>query len=395
MMQLDAGRAEWLVERSGPEPASRDRRWLRLWFLSGALLTFLILVVGGITRLTESGLSIVEWKPIAGVVPPLGEAQWREAFERYQAFPEYRMLRHGMTLAQFRGIFLWEYAHRLLARLIGLVFLVPCLIFWLRGSLDRALRRRVLVLFGLGALQGFMGWFMVRSGLVSDPHVSHYRLAAHLSIALCILGYCLWLAREQREEPAGRGGVRALPVRRTLAGGEYLVGSLLLLQIVWGAFVAGMDAGTIYNTFPRMNGRLVPEGALSLRPALRNLVENPATVQWTHRLLGTLLVLAALAVFARSRRAATDRGTRRLSALFAGLVLVQYGLGILTLLRSVPVPLGALHQATAVLLFGVWVTWLHHVRSGLRGARRTDPSGSARRVPAPLTPARGSGEGRA
>jgi cytochrome c oxidase assembly protein subunit 15 len=383
MTQQEAGGAAWPSDVPDRAPSTRDRRRLRLWFLSGALLTFLILVVGGITRLTESGLSIVEWRPITGVVPPLGEAEWREAFRRYQAYPEYRMLRHGMTLAQFRGIYLWEYAHRLLARLVGVVFLVPCLVFWLRGSLDGALRRRVLVLFGLGALQGFMGWFMVRSGLVSDPRVSHYRLAAHLCIALCILGYCLWLAHEQRAVPGGRSGAPAPPGRRALAGGVYLLGLLLLLQIVWGAFVAGMDAGTIYNTFPMMNGRPVPEGALSLRPAVRNLVENPATVQWTHRLLGTLLLLAAFAVLARSRRAGTDRGTRRLSGVFAGLVLVQYGLGIVTLLTSVPVPLGALHQANAVLLFGVWVSWLHHARSGRRA---TDPSRSARRVPAPLTP---------
>lgn len=353
--------ADWRAEL--PEG---KRCHLRAWFWSGAILTFLIVVVGGITRLTQSGLSIVDWNPIVGVVPPLTAADWQEAFARYQQFPEYRLLRQGMTLAEFRVIYLWEYGHRLLARVIGLVFLIPFGYFWARGYFNRPLLRRVLLLFGLGAAQGFMGWFMVMSGLVDDPRVSHFRLAAHLAIALSILSLCLWLVREM-------GGARVGPLARArsgeskgAAGGVYLLGGLLLLQILWGAFVAGLDAGTIFNTFPRMGDGLVPPGAWRERPVWLNLVENPATVQWVHRVLGTLLALAAVAVFVRQRqwRADADGGSPWFAGVFAGLVLLQYGLGIVTVLHAVPVALGALHQATAVVILGTWLVWVHRVREG-------------------------------
>jgi cytochrome c oxidase assembly protein subunit 15 len=332
------------------------RRHLRIWLASGAVLTFLILVIGGITRLTQSGLSIVDWNPIMGVVPPLSEAQWLEAFDRYRQFPEYQKLRQGMTLSEFQFIFFWEYVHRLAARLIGLVFLIPFVFFWIRGYFTPQLRNRVLALFGLGALQGFMGWFMVMSGLVDNPSVSHYRLAAHLSIALVIFGLCLWLFWELR--------VSRLPTpRRTPGRGIYALGGLLMLQILWGAFVAGLDAGLYFNTFPLMGGRLVPPGAMSLEPALRNLVENPVTVQWVHRVLGTVLALASLAVVVQHWRLPADLASRRLSTAFATLVLVQYGLGILTVIYFVPVSLGVLHQATAVVILAIWLAWLHHTRN--------------------------------
>ena len=337
------------------------RRHLRIWLASGAMLTFLILVIGGITRLTQSGLSIVDWNPIMGVIPPLNEAQWQQAFERYQQFPEYQKLRQGMTLAEFKFIFFWEYLHRLLARTIGLVFLIPFVFFWVRGYFNPPLRNRTLALFGLGALQGFMGWFMVKSGLVDNPAVSHYRLAAHLSIALLILGGCFWLFRELSVSPVPKPVDRTL--RRSLRQGVYALGGLLLLQILWGAFVAGLDAGLYFNTFPLMGGKIVPPGAFTLEPMLRNPVENPITVQWTHRVLGTVLALAAVAVFLHGRRIQADRTSRRLSAGFLALVLVQYGLGVLTVLYLVPVSLGVLHQATAVVILTLWLTWLHHVRN--------------------------------
>jgi heme a synthase len=350
----------------GHLPAER-RRLLRLWFLSGAAITFLILVVGGATRLTESGLSIVRWRPIAGVIPPLGEAQWRDAFAQYQQFPEFQKLRHGsMTLAQFRVIFLWEYTHRLLARMIGLVFLIPAAVFAWRGYLSRPLALRVGLLFALGALQGFVGWFMVSSGLVDNPHVSHYRLALHLFMALTVMAVCLWCAHELSDARPGPG-TGAMEVR--------LLGALLLLQILWGAFTAGLDAGLYFNTFPLMNGRLLPAAALTLRNAL----ENPFTVQWVHRLLGTLLLGTALAVAARRRR---DPASARPALRFAAAVSLQYALGIATLLYSVPVLLGVVHQAMAVLIFALWIGWLYR-------ARRMDqwrvPEAARRR---PMTPRR-------
>jgi heme a synthase len=333
------------------------RRHLRLWLGTGAAMTFAILVIGGITRLTQSGLSIVDWNPIMGVIPPLGEAQWQEAFDRYRAFPEYQQLRRGMSLDEFRFIFFWEYLHRLVARLIGIVFLVPFLVFWWRGYFDPPLLRRVGALFLMGAAQGFMGWFMVMSGLVDVPAVSHYRLAAHLSLALAILGTCAWLMWDLRPGPERRAPPPG-PEARRWAG---VLGALLVLQIVWGAFVAGLDAGLYFNTFPLMGGRLVPPNALGLEPAALNLVENPITVQWVHRVLGTVLLLAALAAVLRVR--AEEPRIRRLAAVFAGLVAVQYGLGVATLLLHVPVSLGVLHQATAAVILVVWLAWLHRLRS--------------------------------
>lgn len=361
------------VPRAAPRTAPADwrthldeprRRHLRAWLWSGAGLTFLIVVIGGITRLTQSGLSIVDWNPIMGVVPPLNEAQWEEAFRRYREFPEYRKLRQGMTLPEFQLIFFWEYLHRLAARLVGVAFLVPFVFFWRRGYFTPPLLRRVVLLFALGALQGFMGWFMVASGLVDDPRVSHFRLASHLTLALTIFGLCFWLARELAV-PHARPARTARP---PLARWVYALGALLGLQVLWGAFVAGLDAGLYFNTFPLMGGRLVPQGAWFLDPLPRNLLENPITVQWVHRVLGTALALASAAAFLRSRRPGTDRATRLLSAGFLALVLAQYGLGVLTVLYSVPLPLGVLHQAAAVVLVGLWLAWLHHLR---RGAPRT------------------------
>jgi cytochrome c oxidase assembly protein subunit 15 len=336
------------------------RRHLRIWLWSGAGLTFLILVIGGITRLTQSGLSIVDWDPIVGVVPPLGHAQWEEAFARYRQFPEYQRLRDGMTLAEFRFIYFWEYLHRLAARTIGLVFLVPFLWFWARGYLNPPLRRRLLLLFGLGAVQGAMGWFVVRSGLVDDPRVSQYRLAAHLAIAVTIFGACIWLVRELTTRPPARPrvGAPASGASRWV----YLLGGLLALQIVWGAFVAGLDAGLIHNTFPGMGGGLLPPNGLQLEPALRNLTENPVTVQWIHRLLGTLLLLTASVATLAARDRQVDPTSRRLALAFWTLVATQYGLGVLTLLRNVPLPLGITHQAMALVIVGVWLVWLHHER---------------------------------
>lgn len=346
-----------------PQLTDSRRRHLRIWIGSGAVLTFLIIVIGGITRLTQSGLSIVDWNPIVGTIPPLSHADWEAAFARYREFPEYVHLREGMTLPEFQFIFFWEYLHRLAARTIGIVFLIPFLWFWKSGYLeDRSLRRRVLALFALGGMQGALGWFMVMSGLVDEPRVSHYRLAAHLTVALVIFGYCVWLVRELADRPA-------MPtIRKTEAyHGDLpwirVLGGLLGLQIVWGAFVAGLDAGYIHNTFPLMGDRLFPLNGWSLQPALLNLTENPATVQWVHRLLGTVLLATGLAAFGSHLRRAGSRETIWLPGIFAGLLTAQYLLGVVTLLRHVPVALGVAHQATAVLILGSWLIWLHRARA--------------------------------
>ena len=328
-------------------------------------MTFAVLVVGGITRLTLSGLSIVSWDPLFGIIPPLGEAQWQAAFEAYRQFPDYDW-RTGMTLAEFKFIFFWEYLHRLLARMIGFVFLIPFVWFLARGYLSRPLVLRALALFALGAMQGVLGWLMVMSGLVDRPSVSHYRLAAHLSLAFIIFGYALWLVRDLhlRRERAAVDPPALHVMRRGLA----LIGAVLSVQIVWGAFVAGLRAGKFYPTFPLMGGRLVPAELLNLDPLTRNFVENPIAVQWTHRVLGTLLLLVAAVFVTRVLRSAADAVSRRLGAVLIGLLVVQYALGILTVIHRVPVGLGVIHQATALVIYGVWLSWLHHVRHRLRPA---------------------------
>jgi cytochrome c oxidase assembly protein subunit 15 len=340
-------------------PESR-RRALRAWFSSIALVTVAVLIVGGVTRLTHSGLSIVNWDPIIGVIPPLSEQQWQQAFLRYQQFPEYQLLREGMTLGEFKVIFFWEYLHRLLARAIGLVFLIPFAFFAVRRWLNRPLAVRALFLFALGGMQGLMGWLMVASGLVDRPSVSHYRLAAHLSLAFLIFGYAVWLARELSVR-AEQNSVPSASLRQ-LRLGLGVIGILLGIQIIWGAFVAGLKAGFFSNTFPLMGGRLVPADWLRLQPFVRNFFENPATVQWLHRLLGTLLLLA-VAGFALKVKAGPlgQRTGRYAKALLLGVVL-QYALGIATLLLAVPVALGVLHQTMALLLFGLWLSMLHHAR---------------------------------
>jgi heme a synthase len=341
-------------------PESR-RRPIRAWLYSIAGMTLVVLIVGGITRLTQSGLSIVDWQPVMGVIPPLGEAQWQEAFDRYRQFPEYQQLRRGMTMAEFQFIFFWEWLHRLVARAIGVVFLVPFLFFWIRGYFNRPLVARTLLLFGLGAAQGVMGWLMVASGLVDRPTVSHYRLAAHLSLAFIIFGYALWLARDLKlgAEPT------AVPAAalRTMNLGLGWVGALLALQVVWGAFVAGLKAGYYHNTFPLMEGRLIPPTLLFLDPAIVNFFQNPIAVQWVHRVLGTVLAIATIVLFVKILRAQVDELSRRLNVTLLGLMAAQYVLGILTLVYVVPLTLGVAHQALAMVLFGVWVWWVHHART--------------------------------
>lgn len=351
--RIDGPSAHWRAEI----PAAH-RRPLRVWLWSVAAMTFGVMVVGGITRLTLSGLSIVDWDPVMGVIPPLGEAQWQQAFDQYRQFPEYQTLRQGMSLAEFKFIYFWEYLHRLLARGIGLVFLLPFAFFWMRGYFNRPLFRRAIALFALGAMQGVMGWVMVRSGLVDRPSVSHYRLAAHLGLAFLIFGWAVWLAQDLRAR-AGEA-VLAPGARRLLLRGLGVVGVLLAAQIVWGAFVAGLRAGRYYPTFPLMGGRLVPVDLLHLESFVQNFVANPIAVQWVHRVLGTILAAAVVFFFIRVWRRVSDPVSRRYGVALTSLIGLQYLLGVLTLLFLVPVALGVVHQATAMIVFGMWLCWLHH-----------------------------------
>lgn len=343
------------------------RRHLRMWLWTGAALTAATLVIGGITRLTESGLSIVDWAPIVGAVPPLNEGDWREAFARYQQYPEYVKLRPDMTLSEFKSIYFWEYLHRMMGRLIGMAFLIPFVWFLIRGYFNGPLVRRVLVLFALGGLQGLMGWYMVSSGLVDRPDVSHYRLAAHLLLAMTIFGTCVWFANDLLARPSPSIDARS---RRFMLRALIGLGALLVVQIFWGALVAGLKAGFIYATFPLMDGGLLPPNAWWKDPWPINLVESMATVQWVHRVLATALLIGAIAFVARVQREPGLARFRRWSAALAALIVLQYGLGVTTLLTHVRIPIAVAHQLTALLIVGVVLTLLHRVAHS--GPRQTD-----------------------
>jgi len=332
------------------------RRYIRWWFWSGAFLVGIMVVVGGITRLTGSGLSMTDWSLLMGAIPPLSEAAWEQVFSRYKQFPEYQFLNSGMTLAEFKAIFFWEYLHRLLGRLIGVAFLLPFLWFWFKGQLTQRLFRRALLLFLLGAAQGGMGWFMVKSGLVDVPAVSHYRLAAHLMLAFLIVGFCVWYALDM-ESRSGKGFPGFVSRSGWWVGA---LGLILTLQIVWGAFVAGLDAGYIYNSFPMMNESWLPANFLALEPALLNFAENPGTVQWIHRILGTLLLVMTFFGWQRLRAVDNKRLKFRMHLLLV-LILLQYGIGIGTVLYAVPVALGVLHQALALFIWMVWIAIAHQM----------------------------------
>ena len=331
----------------------RDRRLVAGWLFLCAALVFAIVLVGGITRLTRSGLSIVEWQPLIGALPPLSQADWEALFAAYRETPEFQLVNFDMTLAGFKTIFWWEYIHRLLARGIGLVFLLPYLFFVLRKKLSRPLAWQLGGIFALGALQGAMGWIMVKSGLVDDPKVNPVRLMAHLGLALAIFSAELWLAMGlvwRKEEPLGRFAI-AIPV-------------IVFLMALSGGMVAGLRAGYAYNTFPLMNGHLVPPEVLVLEPWWRNFLYNMATVQLVHRAFFWTLALLIPLAWWRARRTAAG------NALLAAFVL-QAALGISTLLLGVPIGLGSAHQGGAVLLLGA-ALWYARSEKGVRtlfGAR--------------------------
>jgi len=337
--------------------ATAPRRAIGIWLMACCVTIFAMVVLGGVTRLTGSGLSMVEWEPIVGVVPPRSETEWHEAFELYKQYPEYRIKNLHLDLDGFKSIFYFEWAHRLLGRLIGVVFAVPFLYFLLRGRIDRSLAPRLLTLFVLGGLQGLMGWYMVKSGLVDVPHVSQYRLTAHLTLAIAIYAYMFWLALDLLLPE--RAAATSHP---SLARQAFGLLAFTLLTIVSGGFVAGLKAGFAFNTFPLMNGRWIPENVLYLQPAWRNLFENMATVQFDHRLLATSLAATVIVFWARGRRRVTAPRQRLALNLLLLAVVVQVSLGIATLLLVVPIPLAAAHQAGAVLLLTAALFAAHQLR---------------------------------
>lgn len=331
-----------LTGDSARSPASRT---IAYWLLACCVMVFGIVVVGGVTRLTHSGLSITEWQPIMGTLPPMSDAAWSEAFTKYQATPEYVQVNHDMTLDAFKGIFWWEYVHRLLGRLVGAVFLLPLLWFVLRGRIAASLVPRLFLIFALGGLQGALGWYMVRSGLVDDPRVSQLRLTAHLGLALLIFAAMLWTALSLLFPSTSR-------TRTSLARPAAIFAGLVFVMALSGGLVAGTHAGFAYNTFPLMNGNFVPPEIMSLEPWYSNFINNLATVQFDHRMLAWLLAFVTPLLWWRIRLnpAASARAKTAANVMLLALI-AQISLGISTLLLVVPLPLAALHQAGAVILF--------------------------------------------
>jgi len=333
---------------------NKDNKKVIYWLLTGCFLIFVMVVVGGITRLTHSGLSISSYKLISGTIPPLNEAEWIAEFEHYQQFPEYQKLHNHFDLEDFKDIYFWEYIHRVLGRLLGIVFIIPFLYFLLKKQLTKPTIKKSLILLFLGGFQGFLGWYMVKSGLIDRPSVSHYRLAMHLTTAFITFAYTFWVALDlwypvQKE------------INKTLRNIIRLGMAVLLIQIIWGAFVAGLDAGWIHNQWPLMNeGKLIHETVFSEQvPVWKNFVEGKSGVQFIHRYMAYAVVAIILYIWYRSRKIKVTQLQRNGINLLLLLVLAQFALGVFTLLLQVPVVLGVLHQITAFFLLAAMTFVLH------------------------------------
>jgi cytochrome c oxidase assembly protein subunit 15 len=330
-----------------------SNRPVALWLLTGCFLIFCMVIIGGITRLTGSGLSITEWKPVMGAIPPLNENEWSEAFHKYQQIPQFQKINSSFTLDDFKSIFWWEYIHRLLGRLIGVVFIVPFLIFYFRGMFDNKTIRKVLFLFLLGALQGLIGWLMVKSGLTERTSVSHIRLAIHLITAFITFGFTFYFALELL--------VRT-PIVRTNNFRNFTrpLFFLITIQIIYGAFVAGLHAGKIYTTYPLMNGQLFPDGMFFMNPSFSNFFNNPVMVQFIHRNLAGMIFISAIILLLRWNKLNLTQLQKRASKIFLFALCIQVTLGILTLITGVNIPLAVLHQSGAFVLFssGVYLLFV-------------------------------------
>ena len=351
---------------------------IAIWLICVAMLVFAMIIVGGATRLTDSGLSITEWLPILGVIPPLSDADWTIAFEKYKQIPEYEHVNKGMTIAEFKYIYWWEWAHRFLGRFIGLAFAMPLIIFWLLGKLRAGLAWKLLGIFALGGFQGAIGWYMVQSGLVDRVDVSHYRLALHLTTAFVIFACLVWLIRDLTAKKSEQDQIRT-------SSSEWItvlfIVAVIALQVVFGAFVAGLKAGLSNNTWPLMQGHLIPNDLWTLTPWIINFVENPTTVQFIHR--GLAYTLLALSFFHlwniwRNWQLASSPGHQAMLILTA--LLIQTAIGIWILLAApaaggIPINLGLVHQGGAAIVLAL-VVW--HVHTLLQNRQTDRPQHNAR-----------------
>ncbi len=339
------------------EVSELARRQVAFWLMGICLLVVAMVLVGGATRLTDSGLSITEWKPVTGMIPPLTTADWEGEFAKYQLIPEYEQINEGMSLEEFKFIYWWEWGHRLLGRLLGFAFLIPFIWFATARKIERAMVPKLVIMFALGGLQGFIGWYMVQSGLSERVDVSQYRLALHLGAAFFIFAYIFWSALDLLRSPSA-----LRPDIVSIDRWAKALAVLVFVQIILGAFVAGLHAGWSYNTWPLMDGGIVPGGYFFLSPWYVNFFENIATVQFNHRLAGYAIFVVACIILALSRRAALSAEAGTLLNLLLGMILVQIGLGVWTLLEVVPLWLALTHQAGSVVVFTASLTFAHYLR---------------------------------
>lgn len=335
--------------------SDRNSQILGYWLMFCASVVYFMIVVGGITRLTQSGLSMVEWAPIMGTIPPIGEAAWLQVFEKYKAFPEYQKVNAGMSLEDFKSIFWWEYGHRVLGRFIGLIYLLPLLFFLVKGMVPTHWKLRLFALFVLGGLQGLMGWYMVKSGLVDIPSVSQYRLTAHLGLAIIIFACMFWFALDFLRGQQTRINNQASSVYLSITAIAVIIVFIMMLS---GGFVAGTKAGFIINTFPTMNGEWVPSSWMAMSPWWRNLFENAVAIQFIHRAIAMVVLAVVVCMFISS----TKQQFKTYAVLSLLAVLVQILLGISALVMRVPLALGASHQAGAVALLASCLLVAHIAR---------------------------------
>lgn len=332
------------------------RRSLIIWLLTGCFLIYLMVVIGGITRLTGSGMSITEWKPIKGTIPPMNAQEWQQEFEHYKQIPQFKIREEGFDVDDFKSIYWWEYIHRLLGRVIGMVFLIPFLWWLVRRKIPKQLMPKLLLLLFLGGMQGVLGWYMVSSGLVDLPYVSHYRLAAHLISAFIVFGFTLWTALGLIYEfQISNYELRKL---KTFA---WMVFAFVILQIIYGAFLAGLKGGYAYNTFPKMGNAWLPKEVFSQTPFWRNLLAWSPGVQFIHRILGYIVLVLVTWFYVKTRRQTLSILQQKISLSLLIIVLCQFTLGLCTLIFNVPITLAVLHQTGAFFLFSGCVVMINRL----------------------------------
>ena len=333
----------------------KNNKAIITWLLSGCLLIFIMVAIGGLTRLTHSGLSMVEWN-LFGSTPPSNQVDWEVLFDKYKQYPEYQLVNFNFSLDEFKSIFYWEYGHRMFGRLIGLVFIIPFFWFWYKKNISKELMPKLVVLLIMGGFQGLLGWYMVKSGLKANPDVSHYRLAMHLTTAFLTFGYTLWVALGLIYPQTNKSADH--PLKRYFQ----VLFPLVVIQIIWGAYVAGLNAGKVYNSWPKMGEKWIADGVMAMEPWYLNFIEGLAGVQFVHRYLAYAVVFLIVFLFWKSKDMQLSSSQKWAINSLLTAVSVQFILGIITLIYAVPVSLGLLHQLGAFILLGTVIFSLHRFR---------------------------------